>query len=83
MSKKLYIHETDCHGQGNVIYKGQVHYYCYDGESGDVKAAVKALIDIGFINPDDVVFIDGDEIYDYLKEEQEKCNGRIIDTKKW
>lgn len=66
---RLYIHETDCHGCGNVIYKGQVHYYCYDGESGDVKAAVKVLIDIGFINPDDVVFIDGDDIYDYLKEE--------------
>ena len=29
---KLYIHETDCHGQGNVIYKDKVRYYCYDGE---------------------------------------------------
>ena len=66
---KLYIHETDCHGEGNVIYDGQVYYYCIDGDRGDIKAAVRALIDIGFINPDDVVFIEGDEIYDYLKEE--------------
>ena len=69
MNRKLYIYETNCHGEGNVIYEGQVHYYSYDGVSGDVKAAVQALIEIGFINPDDVVFIDGDEIYDYLKEE--------------
>lgn len=64
---KLYIHETDCHGCGSVIYEDRVEYYAYDNNT-DIKTAVKALIDIGFINPDDVVFIDGDEIYDYLKE---------------
>ena len=66
---KLYIHETVCYGQGNVIYKGQVYPYSYEGERGDLKLATEALIDIGFINPDDVVFIDGDEVYDYLREE--------------
>jgi hypothetical protein len=67
---KLYIHETDCHGCGNIIYEDKVRSYTYDdGEFGDARATVKALIDLGFINPDDVVFIEGDEIYDYLKEE--------------
>lgn len=66
---KLYIHETNCHGEGNVIYENQVHYYCYDdGEGGDLKSAVEKLIEIGFINPDDVEIIEGDKIYDYLKE---------------
>lgn len=64
---KLIIHETDCHGQGYAIYNGQVKYYCYDSEEGDLKGAVEALIDIGFINPDEVVIIEGEKIYDYLK----------------
>lgn len=64
---KLYIHETDCHGQGCFIYKDKVKYYTYD-DNADIKVAVEELIDIGFINPDDVVFIEGDEIYEYLKE---------------
>lgn len=67
---KLYIHETDCHGCGNVIYKDIVRSYAYDdGEFGDAKATVEALIDIGFINLDDVIIIEGDDIYDYLKKE--------------
>ena len=66
---KLYIHETDCHGQGCLIYKNTISPYAYD-LNADMKVAVKGLIDLGFINPDDVVFIDGGEIYDYLKEEE-------------
>ena len=67
---KLYIHETDCHGEGVVVYENQIHHYCYDdGDSGDIRRATQKLIDIGYINPEDVVFIEGDEIYDYLKEE--------------
>ena len=70
MSKKLYIHETDCHSCGNVIYENLIRSYSYDdGGFGDAKATVQALIEIGFINPDDVVIIEGDQIYDYLKEE--------------
>ena len=65
---KLYIHETDCHGQGCIIHKDKVEYYAYD-DNADMRVAVQALVDIDFINPDDVVIIKGEEIYDYLKEE--------------
>lgn len=65
---KLYIHETDCHGCGCMIYKNEVKPYAYD-LNADMRVAVRELIEIGFINPDDVVIIKGEEIYDYLKEE--------------
>lgn len=65
---KLYIHETDCHGQGYLIYKGNVEFYAYD-DNADMRIAVEELVNIGFINPEDVVIIKGEEIYDYLKEE--------------
>ena len=60
---KLIIHETDCHGCGKVYYKGNCDYYSYDDESGDVAAAVRFLINIGFIKEKDVMMYDGDEIY--------------------
>jgi hypothetical protein len=63
---KLIIHETDCHGSGRIYYKGYTDYYSYDDESGDIAAAVRALINIGFINPDDVLIYEGDEIYGVL-----------------
>ena len=64
---QLIIHETDCHGQGNVIYGDQVRSYSYDdGGLGDAKGAVEGLIDIGFIDPNDVTIIEGDEIYQHL-----------------
>ena len=66
MSKpKLIIHETDCHGGGYVYYNGKCEDYIYDdGKWGDVKETVKALIEIGFINPEDVaIFTDGEVIY--------------------
>lgn len=67
LEPQLIIHETDCHGQGNVIYGGQVRSYTYDdGGMGDVKGAVEGLIDIGFIDPNDVTIIEGDEIYQHL-----------------
>ena len=61
--KKLIIHETDCHGCGRFYYNGKSNYYAYDDETGDIKSAVNTLIEIGFINPDDVVIIDEDNIY--------------------
>ena len=64
---KLYIHETDCHGQGYFIYKDKVIPYAYDNNA-DMRVAVEELVNIGFINPDDVVIIKGEEIYDYLRE---------------
>lgn len=63
---KLIIHETDCHGSGRIYYKGSTDYYSYDDESGDIAAAVRALINIGFIDPYDVVIYEGDEIYSVL-----------------
>lgn len=65
---KLYIHETDCHGRGCIIYENKVEDYAWD-DNADIRVAVEKLIDIGFIDPDDVVIIKGEEIYDYLKEE--------------
>ena len=60
MSKpKLIIHETDCHGCGFIHYNGKTEDYSYDdGSWGDVKETVKKLIDIGFINKNDVAIFD-------------------------
>lgn len=67
--KKLIIHETDCHGCGVIMYNGRIEHYCYDdGCFGDVKTTILALIDLGFINPDDVEIFCSDEIYKYVEE---------------
>ena len=66
-ASKLIIHETDCHGCGNVVYNGQVLSYSYDdGCFGDARATIEELIKIGFIDPDRVVIFRDDEIYDHL-----------------
>lgn len=70
--KKLIIHETDCHGCGRFYYDGKSYHYAYDDETSDIKSAVIALIDIGFINPDDVVIIDEDNIYPLVEKIFEK-----------
>ena len=71
--KKLFIHETDYHGQGYFGIIGEKNtfspYSYEDCDTGDVSTVVQALVNIGFINFDDVLFIDGTEIYNYLKEE--------------
>lgn len=66
--RKLIVHETDIHGKGYVQYNGDGFDYFYDGDYGNVKEAVRALINIGFIKEEDVLFIDGDEIYEILDE---------------
>ena len=64
---KLIIHETDCHGCGNVVYNGQVLSYSYDdGCFGDARATIEELIKIGFIDADRVVIFREDEIYEHL-----------------
>lgn len=69
MSKKLIIHETDCHGCGTVIYNGHIVSYTYDdGYFGDVASTVQALIDIGFINKDDVKIFNGDDFYKFVED---------------
>jgi hypothetical protein len=63
----LIIHETDCHGCGNVYYNGYENHYAYDDEIGDIRRAVDFLIKIGFINPDTVfIFDDHNSIYEKL-----------------
>lgn len=68
--RKLIIHETDSHGCGYYRYNGTVERYVYDDAPGDMRAAVEALIEIGFIDKDDVKIIVGEEIYNMLKEEE-------------
>ena len=62
---KLIIHETDCHGCGNIYFNGRCDNYSYDDSYfGDVRLTVEALIKIGFINAEDVVFLTDDvEVY--------------------
>jgi hypothetical protein len=67
---KLIIHETDCHGSGMVHYEGQTKEYCYDdGALGDVRRTVETLIDMGFIDREDVLIFDNyeNDIYKYLE----------------
>lgn len=63
---KLIIHETDCHGVGYVYFDGNGFPYYYDGDYGNAKGTVEGLIGLGFIKEEDVIFIDGDEIYEIL-----------------
>ena len=64
---KLIIHETNCHGQGVVVYKGEPHPYTYDdGSWGDVRRTVEQLIEIGFIKEEDVMILEEYDIYDHL-----------------
>lgn len=65
--KKLIIHVTDCHGCGKAIYGDKVQGYWYDGEMGDIAGAVQFLIDLGFINPEDVCIFEDDEFYKHVE----------------
>lgn len=71
--KKLFIHQTDPHGQGYFGIIGEKKtfssYSFEDCETGDIASAVNALINIGFINPKDVLYMKEMEVYDYLREE--------------
>lgn len=62
---KLIVHETDCHGCGTVYYEGKSDSYAYD-LNADVKGAVEVLVGLGVLKEDDVVIIEGDEIYGKL-----------------
>ena len=64
--KKLIIHETDCHGGGKAYYNGKCTYYSYDDEQGDLKSAVLALIELGFIDASEVAIYEDNEIYKAL-----------------
>lgn len=65
---KLIIHETDCHGCGYVHFNGKTHSYSYDDDTfGDVRATVQELINIGFINPKDVLIFDETSDFDIYR----------------
>lgn len=67
LEPQLIVHETDCHGCGNVIYGNEVRSYTYDdGCFGDARATIEELIKIGFIDGNRVTVIEGDEIYQHL-----------------
>ena len=67
---KLIVHETDCHGCGNIHFKGKTEYYSYDdSDSGDMRVAVQCLIRLGFIKKEQVLFFDDSDdhdIYSYI-----------------
>jgi hypothetical protein len=74
---KLIIHETDCHGSGRIYFDGKAEHYSYDdGGYGDVRRTVECLIDLGFINSDDVIIFDeyDNNIYEFV-ERVMNCNG--------
>lgn len=73
--RKLIVHETDIHGSGYVQYNGSGFPYYYDGDCGNARVVIEDLIKIGFINKDDVLFVDNDEIYEILDEALANAEG--------
>lgn len=62
--KKLIINEIDRHGCGEYFFDGTYGMYSYDDVcSGDLRAAVELLLEIGFIKGEQVkIFSDGDSL---------------------
>ena len=74
---KLIIHETDCYGSGRIYFEGKAEFYSYDdGGYGDVRRTVECLIDLGFINSDDVIILDkyDNNIYKFVEISLDKSN---------
>ena len=72
--RKLIVHETDIHGSGYVQYNGSgFSYHCED--DGNARAIIEELIKIGFINEEDVLIIEEDEIYEILDEALANAEG--------
>lgn len=67
-SSKLIIHETDCHGCGWVYYNKSFTPYSYDDETGDIRSAVEELVRLGFIKPEQVLILEGEQLYHKLAE---------------
>jgi hypothetical protein len=62
---KLIIHENDCHSCGTVYYNGKTEPYAHD-LNADMRGAVEVLIELGVLKEDDVVILEGEEIYTKL-----------------
>lgn len=73
--RKLIVHETDIHGSGYVQYNGSGFPYWYDGECRNARVVIEELIKIGFINEEDVLIIEEDEIYEILDEALANAEG--------
>ena len=73
--RKLIIHETDIHGSGYVQFNGNSFAYWSDGECGNARVVIEELIKIGFINEEDVLIIEEDEIYEILDEALANAEG--------
>lgn len=67
--KKLIIHETDCHGCGNVYFDGKCDSYSYDDSYyGDLRLAVEALQKLGVPFGCEVEIYEEQEIYKVIAE---------------
>lgn len=66
--KILYIHETDPHGIGEVVYNGKIEHYSYDLNC-DMKEAILLLRSLGALNMQ-VEILEGSDIYKYLPKEK-------------
>lgn len=73
--RKLIVHETDIHGDGYVQYNGSGFPYWSEGDCGNAREVIEELIKIGFINEEDVLIIEGDEIYGILDEALANAEG--------
>ena len=67
MNKMLLIHETDSHGSGFMMYEGQIMQYWHE-DGTNMRAAVNLLIEIGFIEKENVCILEGAEIYEFLND---------------
>ena len=67
MRKFLIVHETDCHGDGYVMFNGNVMRYWHE-DCVNMKEAVKMLIELGFLNDVDVCVLEGEEVYTFLND---------------
>lgn len=65
--RKLIVHETDIHGSGYVQFNGNGFAYWSDGDYGNARAVIEELIKIGFINEEDVLIFEEEEIYEILE----------------
>ena len=78
---KLIIHETDCHGCGAVYYNGKIEPYAYD-LNADIRGAVEVFIDLGILKEEDVIILEGEEIYTKLAdllEIEEAYYNKVLD----
>lgn len=77
--KKLIINEINCHGCGEYFFDGTYGMYSYDDDcSGNLRAAVELLLEIGFLKEEQVkIFSDGDSVMEAYANLLEKEETRV------